>query len=390
MDKAWVKQLRSLFPAAQKTAFFDIAYENCGSAAVHEASEQYFQDKANLYSGMVKAGGSGKGKTIDVMARTREKLARFLGAKSEKNIAFTANTCQAVSLALQGLSFAPGQHILVGDIEHVSVLMPCLHMRQRGVECKIVRSEDGLSITAEQLLDNIDENTRVVAVSYVQSCSGYQIDLKKLVDGCHAKGVLVLTDAIQALGLQKIDVQELGVDALAASGYKGMLATEGQGFLYCGDDYLAQLQPALAGANPVLTLDRQSMTIQCKDPLDARKLEAGTIPFQSIYGLEAGLDCLMSVGLEEIERHVSLCYETVYHGLEKLGYRLATPFDAQHRCNSMLLCTDNNRALQQFFQDNGVFFSVGKDGYCRISIAPYTAQEDIARLLEVAALWKQQ
>lgn len=390
MDKLWVKQLRDQFPAAQKTAFFDIAYENCGSAAVHEASEQYFRDKAYLYTGMVKAGGSGKGKTIDVIARTRQKLAQFLGAKSEKNIAFTANTCQAISLALQGLSFAPGQHILVGDIEHVSVLMPCLHMRQRGVECKIVHSEDGLSITAEQLLENIDEHTRVVAVSYVQSCSGYQIDLKKLVDGCHARGVLVLTDAIQALGLKKIDVQVLGVDALAASGYKGMLATEGQGFLYCSDDYLAQLQPALAGANPVLTLDRQTMTIQCKDPLDARKLEAGTIPFQSIYGLEAGLDCLMNVGLEEIGRHVSVCYETIYRGLEQLGYRLATPFVAEHRCNSMLLCTDDNRRLQQFFQENGVFFSVGKEGYCRISVAPYTTQEDIDRLLEVAALWKQQ
>lgn len=386
-DEPWVEELRAQFPVTKKLAYFDIAYENCGADFAHDAVEEYFQDKVDLYKGMEKAGGSGKGKTISVMDEARECLARFLNAPGMKNLAFTANTCQAINLALQSLSLQPGDNVVVGNIEHVCVLMPCLQLKKKGIDCRVVMSKDGLSVTVEDLLSSVDERTRAIAVSYVQSSSGYKVDLKRLCEECHKRGILVITDAIQALGFQEIDVQALGVDALAASGYKGMLATEGEGFLYCSDAFLAQAEPVLGGPSPAVTIDRENWEIRVLDPLDARKLESGTIPFASIYGLRAGVNRMLEIGMDKIEAHISECFEQVYKGLEQLGYRLATPFESAHRCHSMLVCTGKNKEMVDFFFEHGVFFSRGKDGYVRISIAPFTSRQDMERLFEAAKEW---
>lgn len=386
MDRSWVLQLNKQFPVEQKNAFFDIAYENCGSTFLRESSLQYLDDKEKIYPGIVKAGGEGKGRTIDVCNSVREKLAAFLNAPSSKNIAFSQNTCQAMNLLLQGLSYGPNSNIVVADLEHVSVLMPCLQMQRRGIEVRVVQT-DGLTVTAEQLLEYVDENTRVVAVSYVQSSSGYRIDLDALVDECHRRGVLVFTDAIQALGLLPVDVQALGVDALAASGYKSMLAGDGVGFFYISDACLPLLQPVFGGACPAVTLDREHMKLICTDVHNAAKMEAGTIPFQSIYGLAAGLDRIAEIGLDNISSHISDCFETIYNGLKQKGFQIAIPYDVDHRCNSLLVCTDNNEQMQLFFAERGVFFSCGKKGYVRISIAPFTTRVDIDRLFAVADEW---
>lgn len=388
MEEIWVEELRRQFPVTSRAAFFDIAYENCGAAYMEQAIARFFRDKADLSPDMPKMGGGGKGRVVDAVAAAREKLAAFLHAPSAKNIAFTANTCQAVSLALLGLKYQDGDNIVVADIEHVSVLMPCLHAERWGAACKVVHSENGLWVTAEDLLAAVDEHTRVVAVSYVQSCSGYRIDLKRLVEGCHARGILVVTDAIQALGMTDVDVQELGVDALAGSGYKGLLAMEGMGFLYCSDGMLSQLEPVFACHNAALTVDREKPSIRCLDALDARKLEAGTVPFSSIYVLGAALDQFRSIGLSRIAMHISDCYETVYRGLEGMGFQMATPFAPEHRCHSLLLCTEREGEMTDFLQRRGIYVSTGKPGYVRISVAPFTNREDIHRLLEAAGAWR--
>ncbi len=387
MERTWLTELRSQFPVTESSAFFDIAYENCGARYMEEAIQRFFRDKADLSPDMPKLGGGGKGRVVDEIADTRRKLAEFLGAGSPKNIAFTANTCQAVSMAVMGLDYRPGDNIVVGRIEHVSVLMPCLQAKRQGAECKIVDGANGLWVTAEELLAAVDEHTRVVVVSYVQSSSGYRIDLKKLVKECHERGVLVVTDAIQALGLIDVDVRDLGVDALAGSPYKGMLGKEGMGFLYLSDAMLPKVAPIFACYNAAMTVDRENAAIQCLDPLDARKLEAGTIPFSSIYVLGEAMELFRKIGKDEITEHVSACFEEAYRGLEDLGYRMATPFCKEERCASFLVSVEQETAFTGYLAKRGVYISAGKPGYARVSVAPFTDREDIDKLLTAAKDW---
>jgi len=390
MNQPWVQELRAQFPVAQKLAFFDIAYENCGATFARESMELYLDQKADIHPGIVKAGGKGKGETIGIIADAREKLAQFLGAPSIKSVAFTENTCQAVNLLLQGFPFQPGDNVVVGDLEHVSVIMPCLYLKEKGVEVKVVPSKDGMILSAEELLEQVDDHTKVVVVSYVQSRSGYKIDLPYLARECHKRGIWVITDAIQALGFQPVDVNALGCDALVSSCYKGILGIEGVGFLYCSDALLELVKPTFAGDSPALTIDKETWEIVCPDPRDARKFESGTIPFQAIYGLRAGVSRLLEIGTDKIGEHVEECFQRVYQGLTGLGYEILTPADPKHHCHSMAIRVDRNAEMVDYCLDHGVFFSKGIDQYVRVAVAPFTTQEDIDTLLQVAKDWLEQ
>lgn len=388
MDRPWVNRLRQQFPVTQKGAFFDISYENCGSLYMMEALAQYLRDKADIAPHMAKNGGGGKGKTIDVIAGTRARLARFLGAAGPENIAFTANTCQAISYAVMGLDYAPGDNIVVGAMEHVSVLMPCLNMRRFGVECRLVGAGSDLWVTADDLLAACNEHTKAVCVSYVQSCSGYRIDLEYLAEKCHERNIRVIVDAIQALGLVNVNFTALGIDALAGSGYKGMLATEGMGFLCLSPELTHSIKPLFACYNAGMTIDREKGEVVVTDEDDARKLEAGTIPFMSIYVMNEALKRIEKLGMDNISFHVSECFEKMYNGLTAAGYEIATPFESEHRCGSLLIKTGDAKALADFLEERDIFVSEGKPGYVRVSAAPFTNEDDISRLVKAAEEYK--
>ena len=391
-ERPWVGELRSQFPAANEYAFFDIAYENCGARFQEEAAAEYFRDKSDIYPGIVKAGGSGKGRTIDVINETRSLAVSFLNAPSVKNLAFTLNTTQGMNLLLQSLEWRgrgpDGQkpeNIVVCDIEHVAVLLPCLHLREKGFEVRVVKAENGLYVTAEDLLNAADEDTKVIALSYVQSSSGYRTDLKYLCEEAHRRGIFVITDAIQALGFIPLDVQDLGVDGLCTCCYKGLLATEGAGFVYCSDRLLPALHPVFAGPNEASRFDRDKCELTI-DRTDARMLEAGTLPFEGIYVLRSGLKRLLSIGMDEISAHIGECCDEILAGLDRLGIKTAGCTDPAHRCHSLLLCTGSCEggcaALTRALAERKVFVSQGKEGFIRISVSPFTTAADVKKLLD--------
>lgn len=386
----WVYELRAQFPAAQRVAFFDIAYENCGALFTRRAMERFFDDKAHVYPGMVKAGGKGKGDMIPRIARARALTAQLLNAPGERSIAFTKNTNDGINILLHGFPFQPGDNIVAGDLEHVSVLGPCLNMKSFGVGCRLARSRDGVTLSAEELLAAADAHTRMIVVSYVQSRSGYRIDLGALVRACHKRNIFVVTDAIQALGFVDVDFQALGVDALVSSCYKGLLSIEGIGILCCGDALLRLVRPAFLADNAATALDREKGMVTITDPLCAQKYENGTISFLGVYALESGIEQLLSIGTGRIAAHVSACFETLYRRLAALGYRILTPFEPAQRCNSILFETGRAEEAAAFFMKHGVYLSRGCCDCVRASISAFTAPEDLDALCAAAAAWKAQ
>ncbi|MCD7814873.1 MAG: aminotransferase class V-fold PLP-dependent enzyme [Lachnospiraceae bacterium] len=384
----WQPGLREQFPVTRTWAFFDSAYETGGADFLRSASEQYFTEKSDFYPGIPMKGGSGKGSAVRRIEETRELLADLVHAPDGHHVAFAANTCQAIVMALQNFPFGENDNVVVGDIEHVSVLYPVLSLKNRGVAVRLVHPENEWSLTAESLLRQVDEHTRFVVVSYVQSASGYRIDLKKLALECHKRGCFVLTDAIQALGFTDVNMQKLGVDCLVGSGYKGLLSVEGGGFACFRDELLEKLSPYLPGPNPVLVLDRSTGSFHCTDERDARKLEVGTLPFHTIYCLNESLKQIQRIGITAIADYVEQCFMVVYESLTALGYQIDTPLE--RHCHSMLVDTEDKERMAAFFQENGVFLNAGHGAHIRLAVAPFTSEEDIRRLLHVAKQWQLQ
>ncbi|MGI6643412.1 MAG: aminotransferase class V-fold PLP-dependent enzyme [Bacillota bacterium] len=382
----WVNELREQFPVTRKTVFLDIAYENGGSTYVTAATEQFVRDCSDVSPVVVKKGGAGKGKTIDVVAETRRLVAELLGGVNPKNTAFTKNTNEGVSIILQGFPFLPGDNVITNDQEHPSVLLPCLNLQRNGVECRIAVSPDQVSVTPDLLWEQVDDRTRMIVVSHVQSSTGYRIDLEQLAYRCRHRGIYLVVDAIQSLGFCPVDAKTWGVDAIASACYKGMLGIHGLGVLYCGDRLLQEVWPRFAASNACIAIDKggSRWEVVCRDPLDARKLENSTLNLLGIYVLNAGLQKLLGIGMDTVYEHISRLVEVLYEGLTDLGFDVVTPKDKERRCHTISIkMTDVNRGYR-YFQDRGVFLSLAGGRFVRMSIAPFTTDEDIRAVLAIA------
>ncbi len=382
----WVKELREQFSVTNKTTFLDIAYENGGPTYVAAAAEQFVRHSSDVSPTVVKAGGAGKGEVIRVVAETRKLVADLLGGVNPKNIAFTKNTNEGISIILQGFPFHPGDNVVTDDQEHLSVLLPCLNLQRSGVECRIAVSPDALSVTPHMLWEHVDDRTRMIVVSHVQSSSGYRLDIEELARRCRDRGVYLVVDAIQSLGFCPVDAKAWGVDAVASACYKGMLAIEGVGFLYCGDKLLQEVWPVFAAANACITIDKNGSRweVACSDPTDARKLENSTLNFLGIYVLNAGLKSILGIGMNAIYGHISRLVEVLYEGLTALGFSVVTPADSERRCHSLSIKISDVQKAYQYFQDRGIFLSLSGGRFVRMSIAPFTTEEDIRHALAVA------
>lgn len=387
MSEQWVYQLREQFPVASKTVFLDIAYENCGALFAQDAVSRFFHDWSDVSPQVIKAGGEGKGNILNIVADTRNLLANLLGGVDARLICYTKNTNEGINAILQGFSFTPGDNVVTNDQEHSSVIMPCLNLAEKGVTCKVAIADNGI-VTPEMLMEQTDSQTRFVVVSHVQSRSGYKIDLPKLAELCHQKGIYLIVDAIQSLGFCPFDAKAWGIDAVASSCYKGLLGIEGIGFLYCSRELLDQITPVYIADNRFSKVDETNTQLRRLPDADARKLENSTQNFAGIYALHAGLKQLEQIGIDRISAHISSLFEMLYDGLSALGFTMITPRDAEMRCHSISIKCADPQALYTHFQSNGIFISFSAGKYVRLSIAPFTTPEDIGKALTAASLWK--
>ena len=90
--------------------------------------------------------------------------------------------------------------------------------------------------------------------------------------------------------------------------------------------------------------------------------------------------------MDEIAKHVEQCYQYISSGMKALGYEIDTP--EENHCHSMLVVTKKKEEMADYFQQHGVFFTAGHGDHVRLAAAPFTSEEDIHKLLEVAKMWK--
>jgi selenocysteine lyase/cysteine desulfurase len=260
-----------------------------------------------------------------------------------------------------------------------------LNQQSKGVEVRIVKARD-YRLPVDLICSHLDQDTRALAISYVQFCSGFRADLKELARRCHQMGVPIIVDAIQALGTLRLPAGSWGIDAVACGGHKGLLGPSGVGFLYCRPEFLKTLSQAQPGLSPMLKLDKQNgWKIKILDPADARRLESGTLNFAGIYALGAGLKLLHDCGAEPLERRVLSLSTRLNQGLRSLGYQVISPAEDHELSNITVVQVPQPKDLYQYLRSLDIRASLMDAGVVRFSAHAYNLESEMDQVLEAAA-----
>jgi len=262
---------------------------------------------------------------LEVEQRLRERLARLIGAVSPADIALAKNTSEALSVIAHGIVWREGQNIVGIQQEFPSNRIVWESLATQGVEWRGL-DLDASSDPEADLMALCDDDTRLLAVSWVQYASGRRLDLERLGTYCRAKGILFCVDAIQGLGVLPCDVQRFQTDFLVADGHKWLLGPEGLALLYVRPELRETLTLRQFGWHMVEQVGDFDQ-VDWVPAESARRFECGSPNLLGIHALEASLSLIEELGSETIWTRVQECTNHLIEAIDRRGFELLTPSD---------------------------------------------------------------
>ncbi|MBM3223595.1 MAG: aminotransferase class V-fold PLP-dependent enzyme [Candidatus Tectomicrobia bacterium] len=323
----------------------------------------------------------GMPETAPATQLARERLARLLNAHPE-DIVFTSNTTHGLNIVAQGIAWQSGDNCVVPRADFPSLSYTWCHLRERGVEVRFV-PWTGAGPSVETLMAAVDTRTRVVACSAIKWDTGYRVDLEALGARCAARGVLLVVDAIQAVGAQPIDVQAARISALATHGYKWLMAGFGVGALYVAPEALEHIRPTFVGSQSVVSAG-EGFEEQLPWQPNAQRYAAGGLNTIGLTALASSLGLVEEIGIHAIAEHGSTLAALAQEGLQsKSSLRVVSDANPAHRSAIVVFTTgaaERDAKLVQELAAQGIIVALRPLGL-RISPHVYNTEADITRLL---------
>lgn len=266
-------------------------------------------------------GRSGHKLSMDTAVKVyecREAVAGFFGAQTVEDVVFTLNCTHALNLALKG-ALKQGDHVIISDIEHNSVLRPVHALSERGVITYSVAEVDETDDdrTVENFKRLILPNTKLIACAHGSNVWGIRSPVEKISRLAAEHDVLFLVDAAQTAGVVPISMETTEIDFLCTAGHKSLYGPSGTGLLIT--PLGTALTPCFEGGTGTMSADFGQ-----PDGMPER-LESGTVNTAGIIGLEAGVAYVREKGVENIFKTSMHVAGEIYEGLSVIkGVRLYT------------------------------------------------------------------
>ena len=240
----------------------------------------------------------------------RVRLASLFGCPRVEHVAFTANSTEALNMAINGL-IDPGDHVISTDLEHNSVLRPLYRLEaEHGAELSFVPADKLGNVDYADFERLMKPNTRAVVCTNASNLTGTVLDIERIAKTAHSHGALVIVDASQTAGCWPIDMKKMGIDVLCFTGHKGLMGPQGTGGI-CVKEGI-EIRPFKVGGSGVQSYSR---THPAEYPT---RLEAGTLNGHGIAGLGAAAKFISETGVENIHAKERSLMLRFYEGVKNI------------------------------------------------------------------------
>jgi selenocysteine lyase/cysteine desulfurase len=306
-----ILKARSYFPHIQKgIIYFNHASTAPISTKVKERIEEFVKERSedalDDYWAFKK-----------VADETKDIIGIMISCKGDR-IAFLDNTANGIIWLTLGIDWKAGDRIILNDVEFPANVYPFLQLKEKGVEIDIIKSKNGI-VAAEEVIESIKPQTKLISISFVQFLSGYKVDLEMIGKICKEKGIIFCVDSIQGLGAVRLDVEKCNIDFLANGTQKWMLGLQGLAFIYVRKELQEKMKSApigwLAVKNAWNLLDFDLTTKET-----AERFQPGTLNNIGIYAFNSSMKIFKEFGFNEIEKQILSNSKYFINELARIGY----------------------------------------------------------------------
>jgi len=321
-----------------------------------------------------------------ILDQGRALAVQLLGCQPEE-VAFVGPTSLALSFIASGLRFRRGDNILIYFDDYPSNVYPWMALADQGIEVRLLNTRSLGLIRPKDVIGQVDENTRLVALASCHFISGYRLDFEAIGGHLRQRNILFCLDAIQTLGAFPMNVQN--VDLLAADAHKWLLGPCGAGVLYVRRALQERLNPPIYGWHNVHCPDFVSQE-QIVLRSTAAKYEAGTHNLLGLVGLVTAMELLLELGIENIARELLRKRSWLVPALQAKNYSVLhadAPPENSSGITSFYRPGENLASLQQKLAQAGAVTSLRVDRtgqkYVRLSPHFYNTDEELRRVLDL-------
>ena len=365
------EHIRQEFPTTSRWVYMDIARKAILPRRIEAGARDWFQ---NIY------GNAGdEAFSMEAVEDTRRVVAEVFGAPTEQ-IALIKNTSEGVNVVAQGFPWRAGDNVVISDTEHEANTFPWRRLAERGVEVRWVSPDEQGRTTVACYEPAVDERTRIISAAWVTYGNGYRTDLPELSAFCRDRGIRLVVDGIQAVGVIADRLEKLGADVLVAGGHKAQFSLAGAGFMYATQEMIELLDPPYAAKFTFVSNDRRQEALELAH--DAHRFEYGNPNFLGCWVQKRAARFIAQLGLDNIEARVRELTTRLVEEAARRQLRLRTPIPWEERAG--IVSIDLGRHAGETvanLREQGIIVSE-KDGHLRASVHIYNDEDDIERVLD--------
>lgn len=318
--------------------------------------------------------------------KCRQLAAQILGAQSNE-IAFVGPTSNALSYVASGLKLRKGDNVVIYQDDYPSNVYPWMALAAQGVQVRYLNIRELGRIRTIDVVGQVDENTRLVALASCHFVTGWRLELEAIGSYLRERGILFCVDAIQTVGAFPTTVEH--IDFLAADAHKWLLGPLAAGIFYVSKDLQDKLRPPVYGWHNVRCPNFVAQD-QITFPPDARRYEAGSANLLGLAGLQAAMQLILEVGIDQIAAELLRKRAWLVPELQAKGYAVLAAEPPVENASGIVTFYKPGADMPELFAkltEAGIITSLRANRagqrYLRLSPHFYNTDAELHRLLEL-------